>query len=92
MPTLAVARGTVVSAGRVTLPEEVREHLHLRDGDKVEFVIEPGGKVYVRVPSDQSLVGMLHRPELPPRTIEEIREGMIESLVEDDERIKRGGG
>ena len=87
----SAAKSTVTSEGKVTLPEEVREHLHLRAGDKVEFVIEPGGKVYFQPLSAQDLFGVLHRPEIPPRTIEELREGMIESLVEDDERIKRGG-
>lgn len=43
------------------------------------------------MPATRDLFGILHRPDNPPRTIEEIREGMIESLVEDDERIKRGG-
>lgn len=90
MPTSAVASGRVTREGQVTLPEEVREHLHLRVGDKVEFVIEPEGRVYVRPFSAPDLFGILHRRDIAPHTIEEIREGMIESLVEDNERIKRG--
>jgi len=90
MPTSAVVSGRVTREGQVTLPEAVREHLHLRAGDKVEFVIEPEGKVYVRPQSAPELFGILHHPDISPRSIEEIREGMIESLVEDNERIKRG--
>lgn len=89
MPT-----GTVTDEGLISVPDEVREHLHLKAGDSVEFVIEPEGKVQL-LPvgsSVRDLFGLLHRPEIPPRTIEEMREGMIESLVEDNERIKRGRG
>ena len=43
------------------------------------------------MPATENLFGILNRPDHPPRTIEEIREGMIESLTEDDKRIKRGG-
>jgi antitoxin PrlF len=82
---------TVRDKGLITLPDEVREHLHLKAGDRVEFVIEPGGKVYLHPVSPQDLFGLLHGPDIAPRTVEEIREGMIESLSEDNERIKRGG-
>jgi len=40
--------------------------------------------------SVQDLLGKLHRPDIPPRTIEEMREGMIDYLVQEDERIKKG--
>ena len=33
---------------------------------------------------------MLRRTDIPPRTPEEMREGMVEFLVQEDERIKRG--
>ena len=32
---------------------------------------------------------MFYRSELPPRTLKEMREGMIEFLSEENERIKR---
>lgn len=77
--------------GRIDIPEEVREHLHLKKGDRVEFVIGADGKVEIRPASGESLLGLFHRPDLAPRTLEEIREGMIDFLAEDNERIKRGG-
>ena len=87
-----MATGTIMGEGRVTIPEKVREHLHLQEGDKVEFVIKAGGEVHLRpaAGADLDFFGMLHRPDVPPRTLEEIREGMVEFLVQEDERIKRG--
>jgi antitoxin PrlF len=77
--------------GQVTLPREVREHLHLQTGDRIDFEIDPQGTVHLHPlhSSVQDLFGLLHRPDVPPRTIEEMREGMIEFLVEENERVKR---
>lgn len=74
------------------LPEEVRNHLHLQPGDKVEFVLEPEGRVEVRPLSGSimSLFGILHRPGEPPATIEEMDEAVGRYLAEDDERIQKG--
>ena len=43
-----MAIATITSKGQITLPKEVREHLQLAEGDRVEFVIEGQGKVQVR--------------------------------------------
>jgi len=74
------------------LPEEVRNHLHLQAGDRVEFVLEPRGRVEVRPVSRsfRSVAGMLHRPGMTPATIEEMDEAVGHYLAEDDERIQKG--
>lgn len=81
---------TVTQEWLKTLPDEVREHLHLRIGDQVEYVIGPGREVHLRAIDRPAVIGLLHRPEIPARSLDELREGMMEYLVEDDERIKRG--
>ena len=43
MPT-----ATLTSKGQLTLPRRVREHLKVRAGDTVDFVIDPDGSVQVR--------------------------------------------
>ncbi|MFY9820840.1 MAG: AbrB family transcriptional regulator [Thermoanaerobaculia bacterium] len=87
-----MSTGKVLADGLMTLPEEIQKHLHLQTGDRIDFEIDSQGTVHLQ-PANASfrkVLGMFHRPDLPPRTLEELREGMIEFLVEDNERIKRG--
>lgn len=43
-----MASATVTSKGQITIPKKVRERLHLGPGDRVEFLIEKGGEVFMR--------------------------------------------
>jgi antitoxin PrlF len=74
------------------LPEEVRSHLHLQAGDRVEFILEPKGRVEVRPVSRsfRSALGMFHQPGMVPATVEEMDEAIGRHLAEDDERIQKG--
>jgi AbrB family looped-hinge helix DNA binding protein len=82
---------TITSKGQITLPREVREHFHLTEGDRVEFVIEPGGQVRLRpvTGSIRKLFGMLRRSERPVPSLEAMEETLLESLAEDDARMAR---
>jgi AbrB family looped-hinge helix DNA binding protein len=40
-----IAVSTLTGKGQTTIPIKVRNHLKLRPGDKIEFVIERDGKV-----------------------------------------------
>jgi antitoxin PrlF len=83
---------TVTQEWLEALPEEVRNHLHLQAGDKVEFVLEPEGRVEVRPVSRsfRSVLGLLHQPGMTPATVEEMDEAIGRHLAEDDERIQKG--
>jgi AbrB family looped-hinge helix DNA binding protein len=86
MPT-----ATVTSKGQITLPRQVREHLRLTEGDRVDFVIEPGGEVLLR-PVGRSvleLFGILRRRDRPACTVDEMTENMAATIAEDNERIRR---
>jgi antitoxin PrlF len=37
----------ITAKGQMTLPKEVREHLHLKPGDRVKFFIHPRGHVVI---------------------------------------------
>lgn len=39
---------TLTSNGQTTIPKQVREHLKLNPGDKLDFVIESEGHVVIR--------------------------------------------
>lgn len=86
MPT-----ATITSKGQITLPKAVREHLHVDQGDRVEFVVETDGAVQVRRlgGSAKRLFGLVQRPEAEPLGVEEMDEERDRSLVEDDERVRR---
>jgi AbrB family looped-hinge helix DNA binding protein len=79
--------------GNTQIPTEIRERLHLKKGDQVEYFVKPDGEIVLRlVPASiEDLRGIFHRPDLPPRSVQQIREDMIEFLAEDNQRIRRGG-
>jgi AbrB family looped-hinge helix DNA binding protein len=45
-----MAISTITSKGQTTIPGEIRRHLRLKAGDRIEFLVEPDGKV-VLVPA-----------------------------------------
>jgi antitoxin PrlF len=69
---------TLTSKGQITLPKPVRERLHLRPGDRVEFVIDSEGEIRVRSRTGdvRDLKGLLHRPGRKPVTL-----GQMEAAV-----------
>ena len=76
-------RATITSKGQVTIPKEVREHLHVDTGDKVDFVVQGDGTVLVRplLPVTR-LKGLLYRPGQRAATIEEMNDAIAESAVD----------
>ncbi len=40
-----MAVSTITSKGQTTIPGEIRRHLKLKPGDRIEFVVEADGKV-----------------------------------------------
>lgn len=45
---------TISSKGQVTIPQEIRIRLGLKEGDRVEFVVEGGWSVIRRAPSNEN--------------------------------------
>jgi len=89
MPTY---RTKVGPDGQIALPEALVERLGIREGADVEFFLTLDGDVFFH-----AITGMakgwkdLFPTEIrsPPFSIREMDEGMVEGLVEDDERIRR---
>ena len=72
---------TLTSKGQTTIPKQVREHLKLSPGDKLDFVIESEGRVVIR-PAKldvRELKGLLKR-----------RVGKVLSIEEMNAAIARG--
>ncbi len=55
---------TVTDTRQITLPEEIREHLRLVSGSRVEFVINEDGqvKIFPLNVAVETLSGLLYRP------------------------------
>lgn len=60
-------QATVTSKGQITLPKALRDLLHLKAGDRVEFIIEGDDSVRMvpRTASVTRLRGMLPAPKDP---------------------------
>lgn len=67
---------TVTAKGQVTLRKDVLRHLGVAPGDKVDVAVLPGGRVELRAARPArpitDLFGLLHRPDGPHLSIEEI--------------------
>jgi antitoxin PrlF len=83
-----MASATITSKGQTTIPKAVRQHLKLKVGDRVEFVIERDGRV-VLVPASLD-IGALNGVLAPaPRrvTLEEMDEAIRDQAT--GKRAKR---
>lgn len=76
---------TISSKGQTTIPGAIRRELGLAAGDRVEFLLAPGGYA-VLLPRDlqpRDLRGLLPRPDRPA-TIEEMNEAVAEAATSDE--------
>jgi antitoxin PrlF len=73
MPT-----STLTSKGQITLPKQVREKLGLQTGSRVDFVIEPSGRVILKPLNRdfRSLKGIVKSKRKHPVTIEEMNDAI----------------
>ena len=60
---------TLTSKGQTTIPKAIRQHLNLKAGDRLEFIVESDGRV-VLLPATvrvRDLKGVLPKPKRPVR-------------------------
>ncbi len=62
---MIVAVSTITSKGQTTIPKSVRERLHLKTGDRVEFVARDDGTALM-VPATLTLDQL--KASMPPAT------------------------
>jgi len=64
----------LTSKGQTTIPKAVRDHLRLRPGDRMEFILEDNGRVILvpAVVDVRELEGILPPPKKPV-TIEKMK-------------------
>ncbi len=77
----------LTSKGQMTVPKAIREHLHLKPGDRVRFFVHPDGTVVLlpKLPIT-ALKGMLKTTK--HATIEEINEAIATGATQGYRRRK----
>lgn len=79
-----MASATMTSKGQLTVPKEVREDLGLVAGSQVMF-IKIGDNHYrlmARTGDISDLAGILHRPDGPRLTIEEMNDAIADAAAD----------
>jgi len=87
-----MSTSTITSKGQITLPKDVRDHLGVREGDRLDFVIAADGGVCILPLSGsvQRLRGLLRQAGAPAATLAEIDESIADEIADDDLRIRSG--
>jgi len=89
MPTY---RAEVRSDGSVVLPEDLRERLEIKPGVPVEFFLAYDGKVHFHAITETAWGwNKLFEKRVPPLSIREMDDAIVETVTEDDDRIRSYG-
>jgi AbrB family looped-hinge helix DNA binding protein len=65
---------TLTSKGQTTIPKEIRDSLHMKEGDLMTFTLLPDGTVLMRVKnkSAMEIAGRLHKKGRKALAIEDL--------------------
>jgi AbrB family looped-hinge helix DNA binding protein len=76
---------TITSKGQTTIPKEIRKLLQLKFGDRIEFIVELDGRVYI-YPLNvdvRSLSGILHKKDREPVSVAEMDAAVGKAVAEE---------
>ena len=73
-----MATATLTSKGQLVIPKPIRDHLHLHQGDTLDFLVQESGDVLIRpaVEDVRSLKGVLHKPGRKPVSLDTMRQAI----------------
>ena len=76
-------RSTLTSKGQITIPKEIRDHLGLKPGDRIDFAKDRSGRVSLRpINTDfRSLRGIIKSPLGRPITLKEMDEAIARGAM-----------
>lgn len=83
-----MSTATLTSKGQTTIPKDIRDQLRLKAGDRLDFVLQPDGRVLI-VPATvraRDLKGMLPRPKKAV-SLEQMEKAIRDTAVS---RARRG--
>lgn len=81
----------MTSKGQITIPSEVRNRLGLKTGDRLDFIVEPDGRIMLapRRARFEDLRGIFRRPGQRALSIAEMDSGIEKAVLERWERHNR---
>jgi AbrB family looped-hinge helix DNA binding protein len=81
---------TLTSKGQITIPIEVRKKLRLQPGDRIDFILEEGGKVRLKARKRPltELLGILKGAGRRPPSVEETKGAVLDAIAGDWRRIR----
>ena len=73
-----MAESKITTKGQCVVPKKIRDYMHLKPGDKIDFVIRENGEVYVRpvILDARELKGQLKRPGRKPVSLKEMEKAV----------------
>ncbi len=82
---------TVTDKGQVTVPKEIRDQTGIAPGSRLDFEVQDDGTLRVRVLTRGAgnLFGLVHRPGIKPRSIEEMDQGIATAVDARNRRVRK---
>jgi len=71
----------ITTKGQATIPRAIREHLHLKAGDRVKFFVHPDGTVVLLPKLPVSALRGMAKATRRPVTIEEMEEAIVQGAA-----------
>lgn len=77
MPT-----ATLTSKGQITIPSSVRNRLGLKTGDRIDFIVEPGGRITLAAKQTpfEDLQGIFRRPGKRAVSLRDMDKGIEKAI------------
>jgi antitoxin PrlF len=79
----------LTSKGQATIPKPIRDHLHLKPGDRVKFFVHPDGTVVLLPKLPPSALRGIVKPLRRPVSIAEMDEAAATGAADQPMRRKR---
>lgn len=69
-----MSSSTLTSKGQTTIPKDIRDHLKLRSGHRIDYVVEDDGRVVLKPATYdiRDLAGILRCPGQKPLSVEDM--------------------
>ena len=89
-----MSTATLTSKGQITIPQTVRRRLGLKTGDRIDFLLESGGRVVLksyRTPFEE-LRGIVKTASRKPVGVRQMDQAISEEVAERFQRVARRTG